>query len=93
MDALLQLNVPKFTSDYTDTPRHQLIKSFHDEIAQFHRKIWDDVIQKLLVLFAIILELPETYFVDRHSYEAPSEDHLRYVRFLIRQFVHRNIPD
>ncbi|KAK0194949.1 gibberellin 2-oxidase [Armillaria mellea] len=73
------LNVPKFTSDYTDIPQHQLIKSFHDEIAQFHRKIWDDVIRKLLVLFAIMLELPENYFVDRHGYEAPSEDHLRYM--------------
>ncbi|KAK0462574.1 gibberellin 2-oxidase [Desarmillaria tabescens] len=73
------LNVPKFTSDYASIPQHQLIKSYHDEIAKFHRRVWDDVIRKLFVLFAIILELPENYFVDRHSYEAPSEDHLRYV--------------
>ncbi len=85
--------MPKFTSDYANIPQHQLIKSFHDEIAQFHRKVWDDVIRKLLVLFAIILELPENYFVDRHSYEAPSEDHIRYVGSSIQQFVHSNIPD
>jgi len=32
-----------------------------------------------MVLFAIILELPEEYFVERHSYDRPSEDHLRYM--------------
>jgi isopenicillin N synthase-like dioxygenase len=60
-------------------PRHDLIKTFEDEIAPFHRLVWDAVIRKLLVLFAIILELPENYFVERHHYEEPSEDHLRYV--------------
>ncbi|KAK0462563.1 gibberellin 2-oxidase [Desarmillaria tabescens] len=73
------LNVPKFTPDYASIPQHQLVKAYHDEIAQFHRRVWDDVIRKLFVLFTIILELPENYFVDRHGYEAPSEDHLRYM--------------
>lgn len=74
-----QLNIPKFTPDYISVPQHDFIKAFHDEIGPFHRKVWDQVIRKLFVLFAIILQLPENYFVDRHNYDQPSEDHLRYV--------------
>lgn len=73
------LNLPKFTSDYESVPKHDFIKTFQDEIAPFHRLIWDNVIRKLFVLFAIILELPEAYFVERHKYDLPSEDHLRYM--------------
>lgn len=37
---------------------------------------------KLLTLFAIILELPEDYFVARHRYdEAVSDCHLRYMKY------------
>ncbi|KAG6812015.1 hypothetical protein H0H92_004744 [Tricholoma furcatifolium] len=73
------LNVPKYTSDYASLPRHDLIKQYEDEIAPFHRKVWISVIRKLFILFAIILELPENYFVERHDYDKPSEDHLRYM--------------
>ncbi|RDB23400.1 hypothetical protein Hypma_009341 [Hypsizygus marmoreus] len=73
------LNLPKSTPDYDSVPRHEFIKTFQDEIAPFHRLVWENVIRKLFVLFAIILELPENYFVDRHSYDVPSEDHLRYM--------------
>ncbi len=78
--AYLQLNVPKLTPDYENVPLHDIVRQFHDEIAPFHRLVWENVIRRLFVLFAIILELPENYFVDRHHYDAPSEDHLRYVR-------------
>jgi len=73
------LNLPKFTPDYESHPRHDFVKVFQDEIAPFHRLMWDNVIRKLFVLFAIILELPEDYFVERHEYDSPSEDHLRYM--------------
>ncbi|KAG6830304.1 hypothetical protein H0H87_008555 [Tephrocybe sp. NHM501043] len=82
------LNVPKYTPDYASVPRHGLINQFEDEIAPFHRKVWSNVIRKLFVLFAIILELPEEYFVDRHHYDTPSEDHLRYPDVVHWQMVY-----
>ena len=78
--APYQLNIPKFIPEYESVPQSDFIKQFHDEIAPFHRQIYENVIRKLMVLFAIILELPEDYFVERHAYERPSEDHMRYVR-------------
>lgn len=74
-----QLNLPKFTPHYDSLPRHEFLNAYRDEIGAFHRMVWENVIRKLFVLFAIVLELPENYFVDRHHYDAPSEDHLRYV--------------
>ncbi|KAI3604213.1 flavonol synthase [Moniliophthora roreri] len=73
------LNLPKYIPEYDSIPRHDLIKQFEDEIAPFHRLVWDKVIRKIFVLFAIILELPENYFADRHQYDEKSEDHLRYM--------------
>jgi len=73
------LNIPKFTEHYASTPRHAFVNTFRDEIAPFHRLVWNLVIKKLFILFAIILELPEEYFVERHAYDRPSEDHLRYM--------------
>ncbi|KII90128.1 hypothetical protein PLICRDRAFT_174911 [Plicaturopsis crispa FD-325 SS-3] len=73
------LNLPKFTQDYASMPQHDLVRTFADEIAPFHRLVWENVVRKLMVLFALIIELPENYFVDRHAYDRPSEDHLRYM--------------
>jgi len=52
---------------------------FRFEIASFQKRLWDLVLKKLLVLIAILLELPEQYFVERHEYEKPSGDYLCYV--------------
>ncbi|KAG5353062.1 hypothetical protein C0989_010870 [Termitomyces sp. Mn162] len=73
------LNIPKYTEHYASVQRHDFINQFEDEIAPFHRKVWTNVVRKLLILFAIIFELPENYFVDRHDYDSPSMDHLRYM--------------
>ncbi len=42
------------------------------------QRSWE-VARKIFVLFAIILELPEDFFVSRHLYTERSEDHLRYM--------------
>ncbi|KAF8590533.1 gibberellin 2-oxidase [Ramaria rubella] len=73
------LNIPKFTPDYEHVPQTEFIRLFHDEIQPFHRLVWDQVVKKLMTLFAIILELSEDYFVERHAYDQRSEDHLRYM--------------
>lgn len=39
------------------------------------------VAEKILTLFAIILELPEDFFAKGHRYEDPSDDHLRYMLY------------
>lgn len=40
-----------------------------------------DVAEKILILFALILELPEDFFARGHRYEDPSDDHLRYMLY------------
>lgn len=43
-----------------------------------------EVVSKLLVLFAIILELPEGYFLASHRYSEKSDCHLRYMKYHVR---------
>lgn len=76
-----RLNIPKFIPEYANVPKHAFTNTYQSEIAHFQRNLWEKVIRKLMVLFAIILELPEQYFVERHAYDNASEDHLRYVRY------------
>jgi isopenicillin N synthase-like dioxygenase len=78
-DNMELVNLPKYIKEYDDTPRHAIFKEHERVIADFHRRCWYDVARKLFVLFALVLELPENYFVERHDYELPSQDHLRYV--------------
>lgn len=51
------------------------------EIEHFARHIHNEIVQKLLILFAIILELPEDYFLKVHRYEEKSDCHLRYMKY------------
>lgn len=53
---------------------------FENEIALFQKRLWELVLKKLLVLIAILLELPEQYFVEMHDYDKASGDYLCYVR-------------
>ena len=66
---------------------------FQFEIASFQKKLWDLVLKKLLVLIAILLELPEQYFVERHEYEKPSGDYLCYVCELFKCFASVNADE
>lgn len=84
MTDLTQLNVPKAIPAYKDVGKHQVVEDNHDEIAQFHRDLWEKVINKLFVLISIILELPETYLSDAHAYDDESDDHLRYMIYNVR---------
>jgi isopenicillin N synthase-like dioxygenase len=80
LDNMELLNIAKYIPEYADSARHALIKAHEATIRDFHRRCWYDVARKLFILFALALELPENYFVERHNYERPSQDHLRYVR-------------
>ncbi|KAL7423622.1 hypothetical protein Q5752_001203 [Cryptotrichosporon argae] len=81
LDNMELVNIPKYTADYADTPRHQLFRDHEAAIADFHRRCWYEVAKPLFELFALALELPEQYFVERHDYERPSQDHLRYMMY------------
>lgn len=50
-------------------------------IESFARHIHDGIVHKLLTLFAIILELPEDYFLKVHRYDEKSDCHLRYMKY------------
>ncbi|KAJ8077704.1 hypothetical protein PM082_002137 [Marasmius tenuissimus] len=85
------LNIPKYTTndDYKDIPKHDIIKAYEDEIAVFHRKLFENVAAKLFVLLALILELPEDYLLNAHAYDRKSEDHLRYMIYHPRTLEER----
>ncbi|PKK44881.1 hypothetical protein CI102_9483 [Trichoderma harzianum] len=72
-------NIPKFIPAY-ERPQPEIINQHRDEIEQFARYIHNNIAGKLLVLCAIVLELPEDYFLNCHRYEEKSDCHLRYTR-------------
>ncbi|KAF7307985.1 Flavonol synthase [Mycena kentingensis (nom. inval.)] len=72
------LNVHKFIPG-TDYPRHAFVRQHERTISSFQKLVHDAVISKLLILFAIMLELPEDNFTAMHRFEKPSDEHLRYV--------------
>jgi len=82
-------NIPKFTPEYTEKYSHpKLIEDHRGEIESFAKHIHFQIVNKLLVLFALVLELPEDYFLKIHRYEeAKSDCHFRYMKY------HRRSPD
>jgi isopenicillin N synthase-like dioxygenase len=76
-------NIPKFIPEF-ERPHPALIKENWTDIEKFGRYINDEVVFKLLVLFAIILELPEDFFLKSHRYEEKSDCHLRYMKYHAR---------
>ncbi|KAF4774862.1 flavonol synthase [Colletotrichum scovillei] len=77
-------NIPKFIPAY-ERPQPEVIDKNRADIEDFARHIHNDIVKKLLVLFAIILELPEDHFAARHRYdESLSDCHLRYMKYHAR---------
>ena len=76
-------NIPKFIPQLT-RPHPSVIESNKVEVEKFARHIHNNTAHKLLVLFAIVLELPGDHFTSRHRYEEPSECHLRYMKYHAR---------
>ncbi|KAK0629504.1 hypothetical protein B0T17DRAFT_486432 [Bombardia bombarda] len=80
-------NIPKFIPLFAKLPHPAVITAHKAQISHFARHIHESIIHKLLVLFAIILELREDAFTSRHRYEEPSDCHLRYM------YYHRRTPE
>ncbi|KGO46957.1 Oxoglutarate/iron-dependent dioxygenase [Penicillium expansum] len=83
-DNIEMLNIPKAIPEWDDVPKHRIVRQYYDEIASFHRDLFDKVIRKLFVLMSIILELPEDHLVQAHAYDKRSDDHLRYMIYNTR---------
>jgi isopenicillin N synthase-like dioxygenase len=60
------------------------VRENYEEIASFHRELFDKVARKLFVLMSVILELPENFLADAHAYGKRSDDHLRYMIYNVR---------
>lgn len=81
-DNVETFNIAKFTKDklYDSYFKQPFIQENYEELARISRTAFE-IARKLLVLFAIILELDENYFVHRHKYDDPSDDHVRFMRY------------
>lgn len=79
-----KLNIPKAIPEWKDVPKHRIVRENYDEIASFHRDLFDKVARKLFTLMSIILELPEDFLVKAHAYDGLSDDHLRYMIYNVR---------
>lgn len=78
-------NIPKFIPEQAGRPHPEVVRQHWATIERFSKHIHDQIVKKLLVIFAIILELDdEDWFVNRHRYEQSSGDHLRYMKYYAR---------
>ncbi|KXT06777.1 hypothetical protein AC578_7320 [Pseudocercospora eumusae] len=83
-DNVQVYNLPKFDG-YHQRPQPSVLQDNIQEIEAFSRKCHDQVVVKLLKLFAIMLELPdEDQLVKDHEYNVKGEDHLRYMHYKAR---------
>ncbi|KAK5082348.1 hypothetical protein LTR05_007494 [Lithohypha guttulata] len=73
-------NIPKFIPTFQQA-HPDIVKAHYDEIEHFSKQIYERVVRKLLVLFALVLELPEDYFLQTHEYDQDSDCHLRYMKY------------
>lgn len=78
-------NIPKFIPEHADRPHPEVVKEHWDTIRKFSTHIHDQIVRKLLVIFAVALGLKdEEYLVNKHRYEEKSGDHLRYMKYYAR---------
>ncbi|CAK4030299.1 iron ascorbate family oxidoreductase [Lecanosticta acicola] len=83
-DNIQVYNLPKFDG-YHDRPQPPVLADHIKEIESFSRKCHEQVVVKLLKLFALLLELPdENQLVKDHLYDVKGEDHLRYMHYKAR---------
>lgn len=78
-------NIPKFIPEHAGRSHPEVIRQHWQAIESFSRRIHEDIVKRLLVIFAISLGLEdEEYLLKRHRYEKSSGDHLRYMKYHAR---------
>lgn len=70
----------EFNGDFPHN-HHEIIQQNIEEIEEFARSLHSEVLDRLYVLLAIALELPEDHFSKIHQYQVKGEDHLRYMKY------------
>jgi len=84
VDNVQVYNLPKFDG-FHHREQPAVLQDNIKEIEEFSRKCHKEVVNKLLRLFAILLELPdEDQLVVDHRYDDRGEDHLRYMHYKAR---------
>lgn len=73
-------NIPKFIPEFA-MKHPDIVEEHIEEVESFSKRIYENVVRKLLVLFAMVLDLPEDYFLQTHEYEQNSDCHLRYMKY------------
>ncbi|KAK5684642.1 hypothetical protein LTS12_029114, partial [Elasticomyces elasticus] len=93
-DNVQVYNIPKFDG-YHQRQQPPILVDNLKEIENFSRKCHTEVVEKLLRLFAILLQLPdEDQLIRDHQYDVKGEDHLRYMHYAARsQEVNKNVGD
>ncbi|KAK4890328.1 hypothetical protein LTR27_010971 [Elasticomyces elasticus] len=83
-DNIQVYNLPKYDG-YHKRAQPPVLQDHIAEIEDFSRACQTKVVEKLLVLIAIMLELPdENQLVEQHKYNDRGEDHLRYMHYAAR---------
>jgi len=82
-DNVEMYNVFKFIPEL-ERSQPKVVQEHRAEIERFQRHIAQVVVQKLLVLIAIVLEMPEDTLIEGHKYDDVSECHLRYIIYRAR---------
>ncbi|KAK6199450.1 uncharacterized protein RJT21DRAFT_127715 [Scheffersomyces amazonensis] len=74
-------NIAKFNGLNDEFHGLDFVHNNYDQLSRVSHECFD-IVRKLLILFAIILELDdELYFANRHKYEDPSDDQFRYMKY------------
>ena len=82
-DNIEMYNVFKFTPELTRS-HPPVVEHHRAEIEAFQRHIAQDTVRKLLMLVALVLELPEDALTNGHGYDDVSDCHLRYMIYHAR---------
>lgn len=85
-DNIETYNIAKFNGHFEEHHKSHVsvVSENKEKIERFSRYLKTQIVDKLLVLFAIILEVEENYLVKLHDYEDLSEDHMRYMKYYRR---------
>ncbi|KAJ0109863.1 flavonol synthase [Diaporthe amygdali] len=78
-------NIPKFIPEHAGRPHPDIVRQHWSTIKEFSERVHEQIVKKLLVVFAVALGLDdEEWFLKRHRYEESSGDHLRYMKYHAR---------
>ncbi|PVH93436.1 putative 1-aminocyclopropane-1-carboxylate oxidase [Periconia macrospinosa] len=78
-------NIPKFIPSHANRAHPTVVKEHWSTIESFSKRVHEQIVKRLLVIFAIALELEdEEYFIKNHRYDQESGDHLRYMKYYHR---------